>query len=103
MSDVPAQLTKSKQRPRTVQIGIVVGILVIGLVLTRLTSEVTRVSEPGIRLVNDRPFLPEKAGEWQGGELQGLSEILMPTGRGGYTPVQLVGHCIFRWCWPAGM
>jgi EpsI family protein len=57
-----------------VQIAIVVAILGAGVLVTVLTSDVTRVSEPGVRLVDEQPFLPDKAADWTGGELQGLSE-----------------------------
>jgi len=60
--------------PSVRQIAVVVAILAAGLVVTALTSDVAKVSEPGIRLVDKKPYLPEKAGAWQGGELQGLSK-----------------------------
>jgi EpsI family protein len=60
--------------PSVVQIAIVVAILAAGVVVTAFTSDVTRVSEPGVRLVDGQPFLPEKVADWTGGELQGLSE-----------------------------
>ncbi|MGA2220734.1 MAG: exosortase C-terminal domain/associated protein EpsI [Verrucomicrobiia bacterium] len=60
--------------PSVVQIAVVVAILAAGIVLTALTSDVTRVSEPGVRIVDGQPFLPEKVADWNGGELQGLSE-----------------------------
>lgn len=56
------------------QLLIVVVILVVGLVLTTLTADVTRMTEPGVRLVNDHPFLPETAGPWKGSPQTGLSE-----------------------------
>jgi EpsI family protein len=59
--------------PGTLQLGIVVAILAVGIILTALTSDVTRVSEPGIRLVDDRPFLPETAGDWKGSPQTGLT------------------------------
>src|SRR5437870_2241856 len=59
--------------PSTLQIGIVIAILAAGITLTALTSDVTRVSEPGVKLVEGQPYLPEKAGAWTGGELTGLS------------------------------
>jgi EpsI family protein len=52
----------------------VVAIIGLGLLLTATTSDVTRVSEAGIKLVNDQPLLPESAGDWTGGEQSGLSE-----------------------------
>ena len=60
--------------PSVVQIAVVVAILGAGILVTALTSDVTRVSEPGVRLVDGQPFLPEKVADWTGGELQGLSE-----------------------------
>jgi EpsI family protein len=56
------------------QIAIVVAILALGVVVTALTSDVRRVSEPGVRLEDGKPFLPARFGEWQGGELDGLSD-----------------------------
>jgi EpsI family protein len=65
---------------------IVVAILGAGVVLTALTTEITKMSEPGIRLVssvvstngvtvtNEVPFLPAGAEGWEGGELEGLSK-----------------------------
>ncbi len=44
------------------------------MLLTAMTSDVTKVSEPGIKLTADgQPFLPDKAGDWTGGELSGLT------------------------------
>lgn len=60
--------------PSVRQIAVVVAILAVGVLVTALTSDVTKISEPGIRLMNDKPYLPEKAGVWQGGELKGLSQ-----------------------------
>ncbi len=60
--------------PTTKQLIIVVAILAVGIIVTALTSDVSRVSEPGIRLVNDHPSLPEIAGDWKGGEQTGLTE-----------------------------
>jgi EpsI family protein len=57
-----------------VQIAVVVAILGAGILVTALTSDVTRTSEPGVRLVDEQPFLPEKVADWTGGELKGLSE-----------------------------
>jgi hypothetical protein len=65
---------------------VVVVILGAGILVTALTSDVTKMSEPGIKLVpsvistngvtltNEVPFLPDRAGEWEGGELQGLTK-----------------------------
>jgi EpsI family protein len=60
--------------PGVAQLGIVVAILAAGVVVTALTSDVTRVSEPGVRLENGAPYLPESFGDWKGGELEGLTE-----------------------------
>ena len=59
--------------PAVGQLVIVVAILAAGLVLTKLTADVTRISEPGILLVNDHPFLPETVGAWKGGSQTGLT------------------------------
>lgn len=60
--------------PGVRQLGIVVAILGVGVLLTALTSDVSKVSEPGVKLVDDKVFLPEKAGDWTGGEMTGLTE-----------------------------
>ncbi len=60
--------------PSLLHLGIVVAILGAGVVITRLTADVTKTSEPGIVLVDDKPFLVEKFGEWEGGPQEGLSE-----------------------------
>jgi EpsI family protein len=70
---VPAT-TACRRGPGVALLAAAVGILGGGVLLTALTSDVTKVSEPGVRLLNDRPFLVSQAGEWTGGELQGLSE-----------------------------
>ncbi|HUJ11551.1 MAG TPA: EpsI family protein [Verrucomicrobiae bacterium] len=56
------------------QIGLLVAILGIGVLLTALTSDVSKVSEPGVKLVNGQLFLVDKVADWTGGELQGLSD-----------------------------
>jgi EpsI family protein len=54
---------------------IVVVILAAGVLLTAMTSDVTKVSEPGVKLYPDgTPFLVDRAGDWTGGEKQGLTE-----------------------------
>lgn len=68
-----APATGSSRGPGTTQLIIVIMILAAGLLLTALTSDVTRVSEPGIRLVDGQPFLPESAGQWAGSEPTGLT------------------------------
>ena len=60
--------------PGVTQIAIVVAILGGGIVVTALTSNVSGVAEPGIRLVDGKPFLVEKVGDWSGSPQQGLSE-----------------------------
>jgi len=60
--------------PSTRQIAIVVAILGGGVLFTAMTSDVTKVSEPGIKLTADgQPFLADKAGNWTGGDLTGLT------------------------------
>jgi len=49
-------------------------ILGAGVLLTALTSDVKRVSEPGLILVEGRPFLPEQTSNWSGGPQSGLTE-----------------------------
>jgi len=72
--------------PTLKQLIIVVVILGVGVGLTALTSDVKQVSEPGIRLVDDGPWLEPQVGPWQGGEQQGLLDaekaILPPDTRG---------------------
>src|SRR6266853_121338 len=60
--------------PSPLQLGILVTILGGGVLLTALTSDVTRVSEPGVKLVDGQPFLPDQAGDWKGGEMTGLTK-----------------------------
>lgn len=68
--------TATKSRgPGLIHLGIAVGILAAGVVLTALTADVTKVSEPGILLVNNEPYLPERLGNWVGGPQEGLSEV----------------------------
>ena len=56
------------------QLASIVAILGVTIVLTALTSDVTKVSEPGIRLVNGQPYLPDIVGDWVGGAADGLSD-----------------------------
>ena len=58
----------------TLMLAAVVAIFGGGLLLTGLTSDVSKVSEPGVRLVDGHPFLVEKVGDWTGSELRGLTE-----------------------------
>ena len=60
--------------PSALQLGILVAILGGGVLLTALTSDVTRVTEPGVKLVDGQPFLPDQAGDWKGGEMTGLTK-----------------------------
>jgi EpsI family protein len=61
--------------PSLTQLAVVVAILGVGVVVTALTSNVTKVSEPGLRLVDGKPFLPENAGAWHGGAQEGLTDM----------------------------
>jgi EpsI family protein len=45
-----------------------------GLVLTAFTSDVAKISEPGIRVVENRPFLEPNFGDWVGGPMGRLTE-----------------------------
>jgi len=56
------------------QLALIVAILCLTIVLTALTSDVTKASEPGIRLVNGQLELPDKIGDWTGGAAEGLSD-----------------------------
>jgi hypothetical protein len=56
------------------QLAWIVAILGVTIVLTTLTSDVTKASEPGIRLVNGQPYLPDAVGPWTGGPIEGLSD-----------------------------
>ena len=71
----PAPAPASARGPSITQLVVVVAILGLGVVVTALTSNVTKVSEPGLRLVDGKPFLPETAGAWQGGAQEGLTEM----------------------------
>lgn len=65
----------SRRGPSTAQIAIVVAILGGGVLFTALTSDVAKVSEPGVKLYPDgTPLLVDKAGDWTGGEKTGLTE-----------------------------
>lgn len=68
-------LIPSRRWPSTAQIAIVVAILGGAVSLTATTSDVTKVSEPGVKLYPDgTPFLVDQAGNWTGGARQGLSK-----------------------------
>lgn len=60
--------------PSTTQIAVVVAILAVAVVVTKLTSDVTKASEPGVRVVDDRPVLAQQAGGWIGSEDTGLTK-----------------------------
>ncbi len=83
---VPVAKPTGSRGPSVTQIVVVVAILAAGVSITALTSKVTQMAEPGIRLVDGKPFLAEQAGEWKGGPLEGLSEaerkILPPDTQG---------------------
>jgi len=65
----------SRRGPSTTQIAIVVAILAVGVLFTAATSDVAKVSEPGVNLYPDgTPFLVDQAGDWRGGEKTGLTE-----------------------------
>ena len=65
-----------RRGPSTRQIAIVVAILGGSVLFTAMTSDVTKVSEPGVKLTADgQPFLTDKAGDWTGGELSGLTDV----------------------------
>jgi len=64
-----------RRGPSTKQISIVVVILAVGVLLTATTSDVAKVSEPGVKLYPDgTPYLVDQAGVWTGGEKTGLTE-----------------------------
>jgi EpsI family protein len=56
------------------QLVLIAVILGVTIVLTALTSDVTKASEPGIRLVNGQLDLPDKVGDWTGGPVDSLTE-----------------------------
>jgi hypothetical protein len=64
-----------RRGPSTKQISIVVVILAVGVLLTATTSDVAKVSEPGVKLYPDgTPYLVDQAGDWAGGEKTGLTK-----------------------------
>jgi hypothetical protein len=64
----------ARRGPSTRQIAIVVAILGGAVLFTAMTADVTKVSEPGVKLTAEgQPYLAEKAGDWTGGELTGLT------------------------------
>jgi len=61
--------------PSTNQISILVAILAVGVLLTATTTDVAKVSEPGVKLYPDgTPYLIDRAGDWVGEEKTGLTE-----------------------------
>jgi EpsI family protein len=61
--------------PSAVLIAMVVGVLGSGILLTATTADVKKVSEPGVKLYPDgTPLLVDQAGDWTGGEKQGLTK-----------------------------
>ncbi len=77
VANQPQDQSAAPQRrgPSTKQISIVVVILAVGVLLTATTSDVAKVSEPGVKLYPDgTPYLVDRAGDWTGGEKTGLSE-----------------------------
>jgi EpsI family protein len=70
----PATVPPKRRGPSVTHLLIVVVILAVTVIVTALTSNVTQALEPGIRLEGGRPFLPQRLGQWQGAELQGLTE-----------------------------
>src|SRR5882724_3449460 len=74
-SPVRAAAVSTRRGPSTRQIAIVVAILGGGVLFTAMTSDVTKVSEPGVKLTPEgQPALADKVGNWTGGELTGLTE-----------------------------
>ena len=65
----------SRHSPSRVLIAVVVGILGGAVWLTATTSDVTKISEPGVKLYPDgSPFLVDQAGDWTGSERRGLTK-----------------------------
>jgi EpsI family protein len=75
MTEQSQSTTPPRRGPSTTQIAIVVAILGAGVLVTAMTSDVAKVSEPGVKLYPDgTPFLTDQAGDWTGGQRQGLTE-----------------------------
>jgi len=70
----PTAATARDSGPSVLQLSVLVAILGGGVLLTALTSDVTKVTEPGVKLLDGQPFLPDQAGDWRGGEMTGLSK-----------------------------
>ncbi len=73
-TETPAPPPERPRTNNTILILLVVATLGAGVLVTARTSNVTKASEAGVRLVNGLPFLPESAGDWKGSELQGISD-----------------------------
>lgn len=73
-ANTPAAARARARGPSIRQLLVVIGILGGTVLLTALTSDVNLALEPGIRLVQGRPNLPDLVGDWRGGKLQGLTE-----------------------------
>ena len=101
MSDVPTQIAPRSKGPGVAQIAIVVAILGGGILLTALTSHVSDVAEPGIRLVDGQPFLLEKVAGWSGGPMTGLTEDerkILPVDTLGARRMYIDGHSNQVYC-----
>jgi len=73
----PAAATPARpaaRGPSLQQLIVVVAILAAGVGLTALTSDVKQVSQPGIKLVDEKPVLDERVAGWVGGPQEGLLE-----------------------------
>src|SRR5436309_8375996 len=101
MSDVPTQIAPRSKGPGVARIAIVVAILGGGILLTALTSHVSGVAEPGIRLVDGQPFLLEKVAGWSGGPMTGLTEDerkILPADTLGARRMYIDGHSNQVYC-----
>ena len=75
MSEIPSSNPPSPiQAIGVKQLAWIAVILAVTIVVTVLTSDVTKASEPGVRLVNGELQLPDKIGEWRGGVSGGLTQ-----------------------------
>lgn len=75
MSESSTQAAEAKsQKTGLLQLTAVVAILGVTVLVTALTADVTKASEPGVRLVNGKPALPDQVGKWAGGAAEGLTE-----------------------------
>lgn len=87
MDDSSCTAVGSQKRSLGVtQLALIAAILGVTILLTSLTADVTKASEPGIRLINGQLFLPDMVGDWIGGAMEGLSEAekrILPADTGG--------------------